>query len=175
MQLQQLGERLYPKVFALHPANAQKITGMLLEIPQSQLLSILGSEDNLRLRSDEAMEIIMYRQRSDIGKSYHEQQHRGQYCLDIYSFTVDALIENNLNSSGGTTQSTSNPTSSKRLNPVVVLEECTLEDNAPLFYSPGKRGFYSPRQGLASCERINAFRNVGRYDQQHEHCLPNTY
>lgn len=68
VQLQQLGERLYPKVFALHPANAQKITGMLLEIPQSQLLSILGSEENLRLRSDEAMEIIMYRQRSDIGK-----------------------------------------------------------------------------------------------------------
>ncbi|KAG4078397.1 hypothetical protein HA402_013107 [Bradysia odoriphaga] len=140
VQLQQLGERLYPKVFALHPANAQKITGMLLEIPQSQLLSILGSEENLRLRSDEAMEIIMYRQRSDI---------------------VDALIENNLNSSG-TGQSSSNPTSSKRLNPVVVLEECQLEDNVPLFYSPGKRGFYSPRQGLASCERINAFRNVGR-------------
>ena len=48
------------------------------------------------------------------------------------------------------------------MNPVVVLEECQLEDNAPLFYSPGKRGFYSPRQGLASYDRINAFRNVGR-------------
>jgi E3 ubiquitin-protein ligase EDD1 len=36
------------------------------------------------------------------------------------------------------------------------------EDNAPLFYSPGKRGFYSPRQGKATVERLNAFRNVGR-------------
>lgn len=36
------------------------------------------------------------------------------------------------------------------------------EDNAPLFYSPGKRGFYSPRQGKGSFERLNAFRNVGR-------------
>ena len=37
------------------------------------------------------------------------------------------------------------------------------DDNSPLFYCPGKRGFYSPRQGKASFERLNAFRNVGRY------------
>lgn len=37
------------------------------------------------------------------------------------------------------------------------------DDNAPLFYTPGKRGFYSPRAGKASSERFNAFRNVGRY------------
>lgn len=36
------------------------------------------------------------------------------------------------------------------------------EDNAPLFYAPGKRGFYTPRQGRGSYERLNAFRNVGR-------------
>jgi E3 ubiquitin-protein ligase EDD1 len=36
------------------------------------------------------------------------------------------------------------------------------DDNAPLFYSPGKRGFYSPVQGRATPERLNAFRNVGR-------------
>lgn len=36
------------------------------------------------------------------------------------------------------------------------------EDNAPLFYCPGRRGFYSPRQGKATFERLNAFRNTGR-------------
>lgn len=36
------------------------------------------------------------------------------------------------------------------------------EDNAPLFYSPGKRGFHSPRQGRGTYQRLNAFRNVGR-------------
>lgn len=36
------------------------------------------------------------------------------------------------------------------------------EDNAPLFYCPGKRGFYAPRQGKVTYERLNAFRNVGR-------------
>lgn len=87
MQLQQLGERLYPKVFALHPANAQKITGMLLEIPQSQLMSLLGSEENLRVRSDEAMEIIMYRQRSDIGNcgATHNHSFRFLAFSSVYS------------------------------------------------------------------------------------------
>lgn len=49
-----------------------------------------------------------------------------------------------------------------KMNPIVLLDESQLDDSAPLFYSPGKRGFYSPRQGYASFERINAFRNIGR-------------
>merc|ERR1712141_438539 len=44
----------------------------------------------------------------------------------------------------------------------VPAPEEIVEDNAPLFYSPGKRGFYSPVQGKATAERLNAFRNVGR-------------
>lgn len=66
--LQQLGDRLYPKVFALHPANAQKITGMLLELPAPQLLIILASEETLRQKADEAMDTILYRQRQELGK-----------------------------------------------------------------------------------------------------------
>lgn len=65
--LQQLGDRLYPKVFALHPANAQKITGMLLELPAPQLLIILASEETLRQKADEAMDTILYRQRQELG------------------------------------------------------------------------------------------------------------
>jgi E3 ubiquitin-protein ligase EDD1 len=52
--------------------------------------------------------------------------------------------------------------SSKKLNPIVVLDDCQIDDNAPLFYQPEKANFYSPRQGYPTCERINAFRNVGR-------------
>lgn len=36
------------------------------------------------------------------------------------------------------------------------------DDNAPLFYQPGKRGFYSPRPGKNSEARLNCFRNIGR-------------
>lgn len=41
-------------------------------------------------------------------------------------------------------------------------EDDELEDNVPLFWQPGKRGFYFPRPGKNSPERLNAFRNVGR-------------
>lgn len=139
IHLQQLGERLYPKVLALHPANAQKITGMLLELPPTQLLIILASEDTLRQKSDEAMDIIVYKQRAD---------------MENQSGTSS--------NAGGGAGGSSSSVSTKRMNPVVVLEECQLEDNAALFYAPGKRGFYTPRQGLATYDRVNAFRNVGR-------------
>ena len=43
-----------------------------------------------------------------------------------------------------------------------AIEE-EVEDNAPLFWQPGKRGYYSPRIGKASPERLNAFRNIGRW------------
>ena len=35
-------------------------------------------------------------------------------------------------------------------------------DNSPLFFQPGKAGFYSPRCGKISVERLNCYRNVGR-------------
>ena len=43
-------------------------------------------------------------------------------------------------------------------------EEEEGEDNVPLFWQPGKRGYYSPRAGRRPCsaERLNAFRNCGR-------------
>ncbi|KAL1490432.1 hypothetical protein ABEB36_013127 [Hypothenemus hampei] len=115
---QQLGDRLYPKVYNLHPTFAGRITGMLLELSPAQLLLLLASEESLRAKVEEAVEMILAntQSHSDMG-------------------STDPLLEE------------------------VVPEE---EDNAPLFYSPGKRGFYAPRQGKATFERLNAFRNVGR-------------
>lgn len=66
------------------------------------------------------------------------------------------------NGEGGESGSFSHQSKGGKMNPVVLLDESQLDDSAPLFYSPGKRGFYSPRQGYASFERINAFRNIGR-------------
>lgn len=36
------------------------------------------------------------------------------------------------------------------------------QDNSPLFFQPGKPGYYSPRPGINSPERLNCMRNVGR-------------
>lgn len=42
------GERLYPLIHVLHPSLAGKITGMLLEIDNSELLLLLESPESLR-------------------------------------------------------------------------------------------------------------------------------
>lgn len=44
------GERLYPLIHALHPNLAGKITGMLLEIDNSELLHMLESHESLHLK-----------------------------------------------------------------------------------------------------------------------------
>ncbi|XP_076757311.1 E3 ubiquitin-protein ligase hyd isoform X2 [Xylocopa sonorina] len=133
MHQQQLGDRLYPKVYALQPALAAKITGMLLELSPAQLLMLLASEDALRQKVEEAFELI----RS------HSQESAREALLDLDVFSLIARCGAN-----------------KKKIDNSILDD--TEDNAPLFYSPGKRGFYTPRQGRASYERLNAFRNVGR-------------
>ena len=56
---QQLGDRLFPRVQSLRPSLASKITGMLLELTPAQLLLLLASEDSLRQRVEEAVDIIL--------------------------------------------------------------------------------------------------------------------
>ena len=42
------GERLFPLIQNMHPSLAGKITGMLLEIDNSELLHMLESPESLR-------------------------------------------------------------------------------------------------------------------------------
>ncbi|XP_069676360.1 E3 ubiquitin-protein ligase UBR5 isoform X2 [Periplaneta americana] len=135
---QQLGDRLYPKVQMLRPTFASKITGMLLELTPAQLLMLLASEDALRQKVEEAMELIL--------SHGHELASEALLDLDVFN-----LSERGKKSGSGASRSSETEEPQE-----------DSEDNAPLFYSPGKRGFYSPRQGKASFERLNAFRNVGR-------------
>lgn len=130
---QNLGDRLYPKVHALRPTFAEKITGMLLELSPANLLTLLASEEALQQKVDEAYELIHSRQQ-DLARE-------ALFDLDVFSLTERC---------GANKKKIDNS----------ILDD--TEDNAPLFYSPGKRGFYTPRQGRASYERLNAFRNVGR-------------
>ena len=48
-------------------AFASKITGMLLELSPAQLLLLLASEDSLRARVEEAMELLIAHGRQGIG------------------------------------------------------------------------------------------------------------
>ncbi|KFV53871.1 Embryonic polyadenylate-binding protein, partial [Gavia stellata] len=61
-QKQMIGERLYPLIHAMHPSLAGKITGMLLEIDNSELLLLLESPDSLRSKIEEAVAVLQAHQ-----------------------------------------------------------------------------------------------------------------
>merc|ERR1712014_94164 len=58
VQKQMLGEKLYPLVTKLQPELAGKITGMMLEMDNSELLSLLESPPQLKEKVDEAMRVL---------------------------------------------------------------------------------------------------------------------
>jgi polyadenylate-binding protein len=58
MQKQMLGEKLFPRVQRYQPELAGKITGMMLEMDNSELLLLLESEQALKAKVDEAMRVL---------------------------------------------------------------------------------------------------------------------
>uniref|UniRef100_A0A8C5FX77 Polyadenylate-binding protein n=1 Tax=Gadus morhua TaxID=8049 RepID=A0A8C5FX77_GADMO len=61
-QKQMLGERLFPLIQSMHASLAGKITGMLLEIDNSELLHMLESQESLRSKVDEAVAVLQAHQ-----------------------------------------------------------------------------------------------------------------
>lgn len=61
-QKQMLGERLFPLIQNIYPDLAGKITGMLLEMENSEILHMLESREALRAKADEAIAVIQAHQ-----------------------------------------------------------------------------------------------------------------
>lgn len=57
-QKQILGERLFPQVQKLQPDLAGKITGMLLEMDNAELLLLLDSDEQMVSKVDEAIQVL---------------------------------------------------------------------------------------------------------------------
>uniref|UniRef100_A0A061RYV7 Polyadenylate-binding protein n=1 Tax=Tetraselmis sp. GSL018 TaxID=582737 RepID=A0A061RYV7_9CHLO len=53
-----LGEALYPLIAAIQPAAAAKVTGMLLEMDQSEVLNLIESPHELRAKVEEAIMVL---------------------------------------------------------------------------------------------------------------------
>ncbi|XP_029768472.1 polyadenylate-binding protein 1-like [Terrapene carolina triunguis] len=64
-QKQMLGERLYPLIHAMHASLAGKITGMLLEIDNSELLLMLESPESLHSKIEEAVAVLQAHQATE--------------------------------------------------------------------------------------------------------------
>merc|ERR1712187_278020 len=58
VQKQMIGEKLYPAISKFQPELAGKITGMMLEMDNSELLMLLESESQLRTKVDEAIRVL---------------------------------------------------------------------------------------------------------------------
>merc|ERR1719413_264475 len=58
VQKQMIGEKLFPAISKFQPELAGKITGMMLEMDNSELLMLLESESQLKGKVDEAMRVL---------------------------------------------------------------------------------------------------------------------
>lgn len=155
---------------------------MLLDLPSHDLIPILTSEEVFRVQVDAAVEIINAAEggaasasasRSAAGGSSPQflppafdfgaldggsggSSSAGQPAAPLgpYSIELAELMAGTpLSESGESAPSTQT---------TPLPPPPPAEDNAPLFYQPGPRGFYSPRLGRGTEARLNAFRNVGR-------------
>uniref|UniRef100_A0A1Q3FUI0 HECT-type E3 ubiquitin transferase n=1 Tax=Culex tarsalis TaxID=7177 RepID=A0A1Q3FUI0_CULTA len=145
---QQRAERLYPKQQATHPNNPPKITPRQQDLPANQNPIHRATHQNRRKKPNEPPEI------SPTKKPLEKEKR------SVAGAAGGSTVDQSGAGAGSSGYTSGQSSSSKKSGPVLILEDCQLD--APLFYSPGKRGFYSPRQGFPSSERLNAFRNVGR-------------
>merc|ERR1719335_1532302 len=58
MQKQMLGEKLFPLISRFQPELAGKITGMMLEMDNSELLMLLESPEQLKAKVEEALRVL---------------------------------------------------------------------------------------------------------------------
>merc|ERR1719464_2088784 len=58
LQKQMIGEKLFPAISKHQPELAGKITGMMLEMDNSELLMLLESDHQLKGKVDEAMKVL---------------------------------------------------------------------------------------------------------------------
>ncbi|XP_027112531.2 polyadenylate-binding protein 2-like isoform X1 [Coffea eugenioides] len=79
-----LGENLYPLVEQLEPETAAKVTGMLLEMDQTEVLHLLESPEALKSKVAEAMEVL---------RNVSQQQQAGNPADQLASLSLnDGLV-----------------------------------------------------------------------------------
>ena len=87
-------------------------------------------------------------------------------CVLILIFFYSSCKSPGNTGASSSLETTTTTTTSGDKETMDIDDEEDYFDNSPLFFQPGKSGFYSPRPGKNSAERLNCFRNVGRWGFQ---------
>lgn len=80
-----IGEHLYRAISASHPDKAGKITGMLLEMDNSELLHMLEAPESLNSKVEEAVNVLREHEQQ-------QQQMSGKYILMLLMYCIVYLI-----------------------------------------------------------------------------------
>lgn len=145
------GARLYPNVARnIGLLHAGKVTGMLLELPTSQLTHILNNSSLLDRYVQNARELILAQGPPSSPPPSYDDLDPSIQPSDLEQWTS---IRPN-------TSQHPHPSSTDIPKPKRAKSE--LSELAPLFFEPGKCGFYSPRPGRYTAQRSQAYICVGR-------------
>ena len=136
----QMVTRMRPN-FSLH--TTQKITGMLMQLDLPALESMVHNDDLMNARVDDAVQALIA-QRPDLAYSNEFTTTALNLPIEV---THASIIKAPITSSGKEEEKP---------------EEKLNDDDEPLFYEPGKPGFFALRAGRSCPARLSAFRNVGR-------------
>lgn len=136
---------------------------MLLDLPSHDLIPILTSDEEFRNQVEQAVEIINANERggNNLSAGNVAVPGSGGGPSAVASEIVVPTSESSTLQDKPTTPLAATGSVGGSTG-VVDFEIADEEDNAPLFYQPGPRGFYSPYAGRCTEARLNAFRNIGR-------------
>jgi polyadenylate-binding protein len=69
-----IGEHLFPLVMERQPNLAGKITGMLLEMDNGELINLLESKDALNEKIDEALQVLQQHGEEEADEEEDEEE-----------------------------------------------------------------------------------------------------
>ncbi|OWA51736.1 E3 ubiquitin-protein ligase UBR5 [Hypsibius exemplaris] len=150
----EMAEAIYENITHLRPSFSssvvQRLSGMILQLDMANLELMLQNEDVLNARVDEAVQAL-HQQRPEL--AYHSPTSEMMATLVGSSPSSVNLSFSPSPLAGGKTAAAKEEEK---------VEEKLNDDDDPLFYEPGRPGFYALRPGKNSPARLTAFRNVGR-------------
>ena len=162
-QKQLLGERLYPLISQVQPSNAGKITGMLLEMDNGELLNLLESPEALNAKIVEAVSVLdMHAAEGDVKT---EATSRGAFAATRATEEIPGATEEipgaaeEIPASGG---------DSARSNPSPFMSGKPVDgfpDWASYPSPDGRTYYYNAKTGTSSWERPHELSQQGQRGQ----------